>query len=104
MERIRVIIEYDDDELRRLAEDLDFQPRRWGRDVVVAYRKKVQILMDAKDERDLRAMRSLNLEKLKGKRTGQSSVRLNDQFRLILTFRTGDDGRIVVVLELVDYH
>lgn len=99
-----MVIEYDDDELRRLAEDPDFRPRQWGRDVVVAYRKKIQILEVAKDERDLLAMRSLNLEKLKGDRAGQCSVRLNDQFRLILIFRTGDDGRVVVVLELVDYH
>lgn len=99
-----MVIEYHDDELRRLAEDPNFRPRQWGRDVVVAYRKKIQILEGAKDERDLYAMQSLNLEKLKGKRTGQSSIRLNDQFRLILTFRTGDDGRVVVVLELVDYH
>ena len=53
---------------------------------------------------DLQAMRSLNLEKLKGTRTGQYSIRLNDQFRLILKFRTDDDGRVVVVVELVDYH
>ena len=97
-------IEYDDEELRRLAEEADFRPRQWGRDLVVAYRKKIQVLDSAKDERDLRAMRSLNLEKLKGDRTGQYSIRLNDQFRLILTFRTEDDGRVVVVLELVDYH
>jgi proteic killer suppression protein len=62
------------------------------------------VLDSATDERDLRAMRSLNLEKLKGDRTGQFSIRLNDQFRLILTFHTEDDGRVVVVLELVDYH
>lgn len=97
-------IEYDDEELRRLAEEADFRPRQWGRDLVVAYRKKIQVLDSAKDERDLRAMRSLNLEKLKGDRTGHYSIRLNDQFRLILTFRTEDDGRVVVVLELVDYH
>jgi proteic killer suppression protein len=104
MERIRVKIEYDDEELRRLAEEADFQPKQWGRDLVVAYRKKIQVLDSATDERDLRAMRSLNLEKLKGDRTGQFSIRLNDQFRLILTFHTEDDGRVVVVLELVDYH
>lgn len=97
-------IEHDDEELRRLAEEPDFRPRQWGRDLVVAYRKKIQVLDSAKDERDLRAMRSLDLEKLKGDRTGQYSIRLNDQFRLILTFRTEDDGRVVVVLELVDYH
>jgi proteic killer suppression protein len=104
MERIRVKIEYDDEDLRRLAEELDFRIKKWGRDLVVAYRKKVQILASAKDERDLQAMRSLNLEKLKGARTGQHSIRLNDQFRLILKFRTDDDGRVVVVVELVDYH
>ena len=97
-------IEYDDEELRRLAEEADFRPKQWGRDLVIAYRKKIQVLASAQDERDLRAMRSLNLEKLKGDRTGHYSIRLNDQFRLILTFRTEDDGRVVVVLELVDYH
>lgn len=97
-------IEYGDEDLRRLAEEADFRPRQWGRDLVVAYRKKIYVLASALDERDLRAMRSLNLEKLKGDRAGQYSVRLNDQFRLILTFHTVDDGRVVVVLELVDYH
>jgi len=99
-----VKIEYGDEELRRLAEEADFRPKQGGRDLVVAYRKKIQVLDSAMDERDLRAMRSLNLEKLKGDRAGQYSVRLNDQFRLILTFHTEDDGRVVVVLELVDYH
>lgn len=97
-------IEYGDEELRRLAEEADFRPKKWGHDLVVAYRKKIQVLDSAMDERDLRAMRSLNLEKLKGDRAGQYSVRLNDQFRLILTFHTEDDGRVVVVLEVVDYH
>lgn len=97
-------IEYDDEDLRRLAEDADLWPRQWGRGVIVAYRKKIQLLDGAEDERDLRAMRSLNLEKLKGDRAGQYSIRLNDQFRLILTFRTEANGRVVVVIELVDYH
>lgn len=97
-------IEYDDEDLRRLAEEADFRPKQWGRDVVVAYRKKVQLIDAAEDERDLYATRSLNLEKLKGDRSGHYSIRLNDQFRLILTFRTDDDGRVAVVIELVDYH
>lgn len=97
-------IEYGDEELRRVAEERDYRPRNWGRDLVVAYRKKIQVLDSAMDERDLRAVRSLNLEKLKGDRAAQYSVRLNDRFRLILTFHTKDDGRVVAVLEVVDYH
>jgi proteic killer suppression protein len=41
---------------------------------------------------------------LKGARADQHSIRLNDQWRLILHFRTGDDGKSVVVIEIVDYH
>ncbi|MDJ0311701.1 type II toxin-antitoxin system RelE/ParE family toxin [Arthrobacter sp. H35-D1] len=97
-------IVFDDETLRRLAEDPNFNPRKWGRDVIRAYRKKIQLIDAAQDERDLRAVRSLRLEKLEGDRTGTSSIRLNDQYRLILNFITDDSGRVAVVLELVDYH
>ncbi|MCI9890159.1 type II toxin-antitoxin system RelE/ParE family toxin [Micrococcales bacterium 31B] len=102
MESLRV--DFADEDLRRLAEDATYAPRRWGADVVKAYRKKIQLLLAATDERDLYAMRSLRLERLKGNRVGTSSIRLNDQFRLIIKFETGDDGRKVIVIEMVDYH
>lgn len=104
MERDRVRIEYGDGELRRLAEDPDCRSRRWGRDVVVAYRKKIQILRAAHDEGDLRALRGLRLEHLTATRAGTVSIRINDQCRLVLTSRPQTDGRVVVVRELVDYH
>lgn len=96
-------IEYHDEVLRRLAEDAGFAPKGWNRDVITSYRKKIQIIRAAKDERDLYALRGLRLERLKADREGQSSIRLNDQFRLILTFAT-DEDRVVVILEIVDYH
>lgn len=96
-------VDYRDEVLRRLAEEPDYAPRTWGRDVIKSYRKKVQLIIAAKDERDLYAMRGLRLEQLKGDRDGQSSIRLNDQFRLILTFVT-DGDRVAVILEIVDYH
>ena len=97
-------IVFEDDDLRRLAEDVSYAPRRWGADIIRAYRKKIQVLRAANDERDLYAMRSLRLEQLKGNRAGTSSIRLNDQFRLIITFDTDDEGRVVIVIEMVDYH
>jgi proteic killer suppression protein len=96
-------VEYCDEVLRRLIEESDYRPKRWGVDVIRAYRKKIQLIRAATDERDLRAMRSLHLEQLSGDRQGTSSIRLNAQFRLILTFKT-DGGRVAVILELVDYH
>jgi proteic killer suppression protein len=97
-------VEIRDGELRRIVEDPDFKPKRWSADVVRAFRKKIQLLDAARDERDIRAYKALRLEKLAGDRAGTSSIRINDQYRLILHFETDDDGRIVVVLELVDYH
>ena len=104
MQEAKLQISFEDDDLRRLAEDPTFTTRQWGHDLVRAFRKKVQILRSAADERDLRAMRSLRLEQLKGDRRGTSSIRLNKQFRLIIRFETTDEGRLVVVIEMGNYH
>lgn len=95
---------FEDDTLRRLAEDPDFNPKQWGREIIRAYRKKLQLIGAAQDERDLRAIKSLRLEKLEGDRAATSSIRLNDQYRLILHFTTDASGRVAILLELVDYH
>jgi proteic killer suppression protein len=49
---------------------------------------------------DLSVPSSNRLEKLSGKRSGQYSIRINDQFRVC--FRWADDGADDV--EIVDYH
>lgn len=93
-----------DDELRRLYEDPDFHAPRFGRDVVKAFRKKVGLIVAAASVLDLRNVKSLHFEKLAGNRTGQHSIRLNDQWRLILRLDTDEDGTVVVVVEIIDYH
>ena len=95
---------FDDDELQRMANDPNFKSKKWSSDLVKAYRKKIQILTSATDERDLRALKSLHLEQLEGNRIGTSSIRLNKQYHLILQFKSDESGRTVIVIELVDYH
>lgn len=58
------------------------------------------------DERTLYASRSLHFEKLKGPRREERSVRLNDQWRLILCLEetAGTKGKTVVILGVEDYH
>jgi proteic killer suppression protein len=97
-------MEFHDEELKRLVVDASFAPAKWDQFVIRAFRKKIQLIDAAEDERDLRATRSLRLEQLQGDRAGTSSIRLNDKMRLILSFRTDDDGRVAVILEVVDYH
>lgn len=49
---------------------------------------------------DLRLPRSNHLEALKGKRAGQYSVRVNDQWRVCFRFAEGDAFDV----EISDYH
>jgi len=93
-----------DDDLRRLYVEPGFHLKRYGLDLVRAYRKQVGLLAEVSGEAELRNFKSLRLEKLKGDRAGKHSIRLNEQWRLILQFRTDDDGKSVVVIEIVDYH
>lgn len=99
-----MLLEFNDDNLRRLYTEPGFRLPSMGTDLTKQYRKKMGLLANAHDERDLRAMRSLHFEKLAGDRRGQNSIRLNHQYRLIFRLRTGDDGRVAVVIEVVDYH
>jgi proteic killer suppression protein len=72
--------------------------------VVTAFRKRIQFIKAATDERDFREMRSLHYEKLKGDRSHQRSMRLNDQWRLILELDKSGAETVVVVVGIEDYH
>lgn len=73
-------------------------------DVVKMYRKRLQGIRSAEDERDFRAFKSWRFEKLKGKRQHQYSMRLNDQFRLVLELGGGKGDKRVTIVGVEDYH
>ena len=58
----------------------------------------------AKDERDLYVLKGLRYEKLGGKRTHQRSLRLNDQFRLIVEREEDEEGKFFWIIDVEDYH
>lgn len=72
--------------------------------IVTAFRKVVGRIQAAADERDLRALRSLRFEKLKGKRTHQNSMRLNDQWRLVVEVEGKGAEKVVSIVSIEDYH
>lgn len=96
-------VTFADDGLDRLETDSSFF---MGLDagVVRAYRKHLQVIRSAADERDLYAVRSSRFEKLKGKRHHQHSMRLNDQFRLVLELEGGKGNKQVKIVGVEDYH
>ena len=75
-----------------------------SKDIVRMFKKRLNYIDAAKDERDFYAMKSLHFEKLKGKRSHQHSMRLNRQWRLILELKKDIGGNIVVIVNIEDYH
>ena len=58
------------------------------------------MLNSAQNINDLRAPPANRLEKLRGKRLGQFSVRINNRWRICFAWRDGDAFDV----EIVDYH
>jgi proteic killer suppression protein len=65
----------------------------------VAYRK-LRMLNNARSLVDLQVPPSNRLEKLKGDREGQHSIRINERWRICFLWRDNDAYQV----EIVDYH
>jgi proteic killer suppression protein len=62
--------------------------------------KKLAILNAVVALDNLRVPPGNHLESLRGNRTGQHSIRINDQYRVCFTWRDGNAFEV----EIVDYH
>ncbi len=62
--------------------------------------RKLWILDAAADISDLRVPPGNRLEKLSGKRAGQYSIRVNDQWRICFRWEEGNAHDV----EIIDYH
>jgi proteic killer suppression protein len=72
---------------------------RWVNIERAALRKLTQLAVSSRLE-DLRVPPGNRLERLRGNRSGQHSIRINDQWRICFVW--ADDGAHDV--EIVDYH
>ncbi|MEZ4658874.1 MAG: type II toxin-antitoxin system RelE/ParE family toxin [Caldilineaceae bacterium] len=77
---------------------------RYPAEAIKGFFKVISIIKNARDERDLMALRSLNYEALKGNRGHQNSLRLNRQWRLIVERQVDDEGRLLWIIDIEDYH
>lgn len=74
--------------------------RAFPPDVVERARRKLMAINAANDIGDLRVPPSNRLEKLRGNREGQHSIRINDQWRICFRWVDGDAYDV----EVCDYH
>lgn len=96
-------VTFGNDKLDRLETDPKFDAG-FPQAIVSAFRKRMQTIRAAPDERVFYNMKSLHFEKLKGDRTHQYSMRLNDQWRLILEFQGQSPSKVIVVIAIENYH
>jgi proteic killer suppression protein len=74
--------------------------RRLPADIQAVARRKLRMLNNAHKLDDLRIPPANRLEALQGKRKGQHSIRINDQWRICFVW----SGANVHDVEIVDYH
>ena len=74
--------------------------RKLPNDIQRIARRKLEVLDAAESLNDLRVPPSNRLEKLKGARAHQHSIRINDQWRICFEWRDTDAHAV----EIADYH
>ena len=74
--------------------------KKLAHDIQRSAHRKLRLIHQAEELRDLRALPGNRLEALKGDRAGQYSIRINDQWRICFAWRNGAAEDV----EIVDYH
>ena len=69
-------------------------------DIQRTARRKLLYLDEAENLQDIRAVPGNRMEKLKGDRAGQYSIRINDQWRICFEWKAKHARNV----EIVDYH
>jgi toxin HigB-1 len=76
------------------------QTLRWSEPVRKAALRRLYALDAATNLLDLRSPPSNHLEKLRGSRAGQYSIRINDQWRICFVWSEAGAWNV----EIIDYH
>ena len=95
--------EFASNKLRKLYTE-EAGARRFPPPVAEAFFEVMDVVVAARDEQDLRALKGLHYHKLQGKRQHQHGLDLTNQFRLVVERREDDNGVYLVIQEIVDYH
>lgn len=74
--------------------------RRYPAELLRAMLRKLALVDAAERLDDLRVPPGNRLEKLRGDRAGQHSIRVNDQWRVCFRWKDGDAFDV----EIIDYH
>jgi len=83
--------------LDNLVGKLPFQ-----KEIIKQFKKKIQLMISIDSVDELRLFNSLHFEALKGGLSGDYSIRLNKQYRLIFSIEREDSGDLVIDVILIN--
>ena len=93
-----MIVSFGDSETEKVWNGL--WVKRWPVAIQETARRKLRMLNSAQTLQDLRIPPANRLEKLKGDLVDFYSIRINDQWRIILLWEGGNASEV----EIIDYH
>ena len=96
-------LEFVDSDLENMVFNAKYTGR-WSPAIVKMVRRCVNYLIQSPDRRAIYDFPGYQLEKLKGKLKDYHSLRLNDQYRLRVQFLSGEEGEILRIICIEDYH
>ena len=93
-----MIIDFSDDETEKIWNGN--VSKKFPFEIQNVARRKLRMLNNAHDIADLRIPPANRLEKLKGNLEDYYSIRINDKYRIIFIWKTGNCLKV----EIIDYH
>lgn len=99
-----MIVSFEHDYLRILYEEgrSTDKKHRFQPDIIRRYQKAINFLIGASCIEALWPIRSLNYEVLTGDKSGRSSVRVNDQYRLEFTVSQNEQEPVLTICNVVE--
>ncbi|HEY5274935.1 MAG TPA: type II toxin-antitoxin system RelE/ParE family toxin [Coriobacteriia bacterium] len=99
-----MIVTFPDERLARLFTDGEGS-EAYPESVVSAFLRRVRCLEAAADERVLRALKSLHFEAMRDRgHRGKHSLRLNDQWRLVVAISGQGAEKTVAIHEITNHY
>jgi proteic killer suppression protein len=98
-----MLVRLTDKTLQRIDDDHEYDGG-YAENIANLFRIRMQQIRAVDNENELRRLKSLHFEKLKGKRKHEYSMRLNKQFRLIFQIEKVREQNQLVVTGIEDYH
>ncbi|MEZ5025711.1 MAG: type II toxin-antitoxin system RelE/ParE family toxin [Chitinophagales bacterium] len=100
-----MIVKFNNDYLEKIYQNKETRKKPlYNEEVVIQFKKKVQILKLIESTQELKKFKSLRFKPLKGERKGLFSIRVNQAYRLEFKIINEQTIEIIIIEELSNHY